>query len=114
MRIGGEGGSDGWIRIPVDPRVAPLEQGPVAPSLEPTQKADEAGSFGSVLTEMVQGASAQSTMAAEKARALADGATDDLHGTMIALKKADISMKLVGQIRNKLLDAFHEIWRTGV
>jgi flagellar hook-basal body complex protein FliE len=30
---------------------------------------------------------------------------------MISLKEADISMKLVGTVRNRLLDAFHELWR---
>ena len=47
-------------------------------------------------------------------RGPAAGATDDLHGTMIAVKEAEIGVRLVGAIRNKLLDAFHEIWRTGV
>ena len=46
--------------------------------------------------------------------ALASGAGDDLHGTMIAVKEADISVKLVASIRTKLLDAFNEIWKTSV
>jgi flagellar hook-basal body complex protein FliE len=33
---------------------------------------------------------------------------------MIAMKEAEISVKLVGSIRNKLIDAFHELWRTSV
>jgi flagellar hook-basal body complex protein FliE len=55
-----------------------------------------------------------SNHAGEQVRALAAGATDDLHGTMIAVKEAEIGMKLVGSVRNKLLDAFHELWRTSV
>jgi flagellar hook-basal body complex protein FliE len=46
--------------------------------------------------------------------ALASGAADDLHGTMISVKEADIAVKLVGTVRNKLLDAFNELWRTSV
>ena len=46
--------------------------------------------------------------------AVARGVLDDLHGTMISAKEAEISLHLVGTIRNKLLDAFHEIWRTSV
>jgi len=46
--------------------------------------------------------------------AMALGTNDDIHGTMISAKEADISLKLVGAVRNKLLDAFHELWRTNV
>jgi len=49
-----------------------------------------------------------------KSQALASGAIDDLHGTMISLKEADIAVKLVGTVRNKILDAFQELWRTSV
>jgi flagellar hook-basal body complex protein FliE len=45
---------------------------------------------------------------------LAEGRVDDLHGTMIATKKADISLHLIGSVRNKVLDAFHELWRMNV
>lgn len=83
-------------------REAIVEQAPV-----------EAG-FSDVLAGLVREASASSSVATEKADAVARGTLDDLHGTMIAVKEAEISMKLVGSIRNKLLDAFQEIWRTNV
>jgi flagellar hook-basal body complex protein FliE len=67
--------------------------------------------FASVLSQGVEQANQAQRVALEKADALARGATDDLHGTMISMKEADISMKLVGTVRNKLLDAFHELWR---
>lgn len=61
-----------------------------------------------------RGVNAADHAATARVEALAAGATDDLHGTMIAVKEAEIGVRLVGAIRNKLLDAFHEIWRTGV
>jgi flagellar hook-basal body complex protein FliE len=70
--------------------------------------------FEGVLGDLVTQASAQHTTAVEAADALARGSVDDIHGTMIAVKEAEISLKLVGSIRNKLLDAFQEIWRTNV
>lgn len=70
--------------------------------------------FASALEGAVKAASEQESQAVQKAEALANGKTDDLHGTMIAMKEADISLKLVGNVRNKLLDAFHELWRTSV
>lgn len=70
--------------------------------------------FEGLLNAAVERVNAADQRAARQVEALAAGATDDLHGTMIAVKEAEIGVKLVGSIRNKLLDAFHEIWRTGV
>jgi flagellar hook-basal body complex protein FliE len=41
----------------------------------------------------------------------AAGKTDNIHEVMIAGEKADISMQLTMQIRNKVLDAYNEIMR---
>jgi flagellar hook-basal body complex protein FliE len=85
------------------------------PGITPTTtEATEGPSFAAVLKKTVEAASAQENVAVAKAEDLAAGRTDDLHGTMIAMKEADISLKLVGNVRNKLLDAFHELWRTSV
>ena len=35
----------------------------------------------------------------------------DIHETMIALQKADISMRLLLTVRNKVIDAYREIMR---
>ena len=96
------------LRIGGEPGITPR-----APGAGEAQAA-EGPSFSAVLQKMVEGASAQENTAVAKAEALAAGRTDDLHGTMIAMKEADISLKLVGNVRNKLLDAFHELWRTSV
>lgn len=75
----------------------------------------EAGpTFGAILEQTAMAASAKEREAVGKAEALAQGRIDDLHGTMITMKEADISMKLVGSVRDKLLDAFHELWRINV
>ena len=76
-----------------------------------TTGADAGPDFSSILEQTVMEASRLDHIAAVKSDALARGASDDLHGTMISLKEADISMKLVGTVRNRLLDAFHELWR---
>ena len=74
----------------------------------------EAGGFGAVFAGLVNNASDMDRAAAAKTEALAAGKSDDLHGTMISQKEADISMKLVGTVRDKLMDAFHELWRINV
>jgi flagellar hook-basal body complex protein FliE len=71
-------------------------------------------SFSDLLAGAVHDAAATGHVADAKADALARGTLDDLHGTMISAKEAEISLHLVGTIRNRLLDAFHELWRTNV
>jgi len=75
---------------------------------------EASSSFGNVLEKTVEAASAKQHEAVAKAEAVAQGRLDDLHGTMITMKEAEISMKLVGSVRNKLLDAFQELWRINV
>jgi len=70
--------------------------------------------FDKVLASSIEDAAVRDRAASEKVDALASGMSDDLHGTMISVKEAEISLKLVASVRNKLLDAFHELWRTNV
>ena len=42
------------------------------------------------------------------------GENVDLHEMMIAMEKADISLRLMVQLRNKAIDAYHEIMRMQV
>jgi flagellar hook-basal body complex protein FliE len=74
-----------------------------------------AGEGGAVFGEMLAAvaAHANSTINAGQAagEAFAAGTSDDIHGTMLALSEADIQLKLVGSVRNKVIDAFYELWR---
>ena len=45
---------------------------------------------------------------------LSIGETDDLHNLMINTKKAEMSLDLFLQLRNKALDAYNEVMRMGV
>ena len=45
---------------------------------------------------------------------LATGRNKDIHNTMIAMQKAEISFELVMQIRNKLMSAYDEIRRMSI
>ncbi len=82
--------------------------------LKAASEVREAGRFAAVLEKTALAASAKEREAVAKADALAEGRIDDLHGTMITMKEADISLKLVGSVRDKLMDAFHELWRINV
>jgi len=90
------------------------EAGVGLPGASKVDEVKEAGGFGAILEKTAMAASAKQHSAEQKAEALAAGRSDDLHGTMITMKEADISMKLVGSVRDKLMDAFHELWRINV
>jgi flagellar hook-basal body complex protein FliE len=45
---------------------------------------------------------------------LVTGNSDDIHSTMIAVQKADVSFRLLMAVRNKLLDAYDEVMRMQV
>ena len=72
------------------------------------------GGFERVMEKMVTNSAALDNVADSQAAAFALGRNDDVHGTMVAAKKAEISIKLVGAVRTKLLDAFQELWRMNV
>lgn len=68
-------------------------------------------SFSNVLEGLVGNANESARFADGMSEAFAAGARDDIHGTMIAISKADIELHLVGTVRNKVIDAFYELWR---
>jgi flagellar hook-basal body complex protein FliE len=52
---------------------------------------------------------------ADKAvRELATGKTDNLHQIVVAISEADLSFRLMMQVRNKLVEAYKEIMRMQV
>lgn len=85
-----------------------------APIEEAKVQTPPATGFGALLGDAVSQASEARGAATAKVEALIAGSSDDIHGTMISVKEAEVAEKLVGTIRNRLLDAFHELWRTNV
>lgn len=45
---------------------------------------------------------------------LATGRSSNLHETMIAIQKAEISFKMLMQVRNKIINAYQEVMRMSV
>jgi len=84
----------------------------VAPATEP--KADAVGSMGDGFLNLVVQANARSASARHMAQAMASGQSDDIHGTMIEVTKASIETRLMVNVKDKVLDAFYEIWRMNV
>jgi len=71
-------------------------------------------SFGEVLENAIQQASDLQHQAGEQSQKLMTGNSQDIHSTMVALQKADISFQMMMQVRNKIVSAYQEIMRTQV
>jgi flagellar hook-basal body complex protein FliE len=45
---------------------------------------------------------------------LATGKSNNIHETMIAAEKADLSLRLMVQVRNKIIEAYQEVMKMQV
>ncbi len=82
-----------------------------------TLKPDEskgAHPFADVLKSSIDEVNKLQQKADAAVTALATGDTMSLHDTMIAMEQADLSFRLMMQVRNKIVDAYQEIMRMQV
>jgi flagellar hook-basal body complex protein FliE len=83
--------------------------------VENSSNANEAGtSFADTLKEAVNSVNQLQLDADHKAQELSTGKTDDIAGVMIASEKADIALRVMVQVRNKIIDAYQEIMKMQV
>ena len=87
-------------------------------SLTPAARPDATGPAGSGFASVLQGVIAQNTTAAAGADAavasLAGGQAQDLHTVSLAVAQADLSFRLILELRNRLTDAYQEVQRMQV
>jgi flagellar hook-basal body complex protein FliE len=87
-------------------------------SIIPTQSSANptaAGSgFAETLKAVVDDVNTTQLEADKAVERLQTGESKNLHEVMIAMEKADISLRLTVQMRNKALDAYQEIMRMQV
>lgn len=97
------------------PLTQPLGLTPILPGEKTGEMVRPDGvSFADIFGQAVADANSMAKSADAAALALAEGRSDDIHGTMIEAKKASIQMQLVGNVKNKVVDAFYEIWRMSI
>jgi flagellar hook-basal body complex protein FliE len=71
----------------------------------------EGASFGEWLDRSLQSVNKLQQEASASTLKLVSGAEKDIHGTMIAMQKADVAMTLLLEVRNKMISAYDEIKR---
>jgi flagellar hook-basal body complex protein FliE len=71
-------------------------------------------SFSNVMDQVLGGAVRSDQRAEAAVRDLATGQTDNLHGVLLEVAQADLSFRLILEIRNRLTDAYQEIMKMQV
>ena len=88
--------------------------GPAALARGTSAEATPGPSFATVLEESLALVSTLQHQADQAIRELATGPSASLHETMLALDKADLSFRLMMQVRNKIVEAYQEVLRMQV
>ncbi len=70
--------------------------------------------FGEMLKDSIAEVNRAQVSADRAAEQIAAGETKNLHEAMIKLEEADISLRLMVQVRNKAVEAYQEIMRMQV
>ena len=71
-------------------------------------------SFADTLNEAIGSVNEMQKSSDKAAQELATGRTDNVADVMIATEKADIALKLMVQVRNKIIDAYQEVMKMQV
>lgn len=74
----------------------------------------EGKTFSEILSKSFETVNEQQQQADQAIRELVSGRTKNIHETMLTIERADASLKLATQVRNKILDAYREIMRMQV
>lgn len=93
--------------------IGPLEARTELPGLPRAGSTAATGepSFADMVTHEIEKVNTQMVKADASVADLAAGRSGDVHGTMIELQKANLSFKMLVEVRNKALRAYEEIMR---
>lgn len=87
-------------------------QAPQAPEIGGGAQTEKG--FTELLSESLDKANEIQLQADRAAKELAAGRNKNIHETMLLMEKADMSLRLVMQVRNKIIEAYREIMRMQV
>jgi flagellar hook-basal body complex protein FliE len=97
------------VTLPITPVITSTPPAGLSPAAKPS-----AGSgFGESLGKLIDSAD-ESSRSANNAVANMLGGTGDVHDAMIALQRAELSLQLTVQVRNKIVQAYQDIMRMPV
>jgi flagellar hook-basal body complex protein FliE len=102
------------MKVPHDNLINAVEK--AKDSVSPKGKAKSTGKtdFLDILKNSIDKTNELQKEAGKAASMLASGEKIDIHNAMIAAEKADVSFRLMMEVRNKIVEAYHEITRMQV
>ena len=91
---------------------------PAQPTAAETVLGEKSGqvagpTFAEQVANFVGGVDQTQKSAEHKAEEFAVGHQNDIHGTMIAVEQAEISLHLLANVRNRVVDLYREVMRMG-
>jgi flagellar hook-basal body complex protein FliE len=94
---------------PLPPQVTELR----FPEVRPARSSTGGPSFADRVAEFARDVNDSQKAAETAADDYAAGRKHDLHGTMITMSQADITLRLLVNVRNRVIEAYREIMRMG-
>jgi flagellar hook-basal body complex protein FliE len=91
-----------------------ISSNPILQQSVEAKKKNSSSSFSDTLKEYIQDVNNDQIAAKNQIVKYLKGETKDLHSTVISLEKAEISLQLMLQIKNKLTQAYQEVMRMPV
>ena len=85
-----------------------------APEMGPSASDGAQQTFSATLKDAINQVNALQKASDIKMQELATGKTKDISEVMITAERADIALKLMVQVRNKIIDAYQEIMKMQV
>lgn len=81
------------------------------PGVGEAKGADGAKGFGSMLMDQIGKLEGLEQQADQQSRALATGQAQDVSAVVMAVERASLAVQLATQLRNKTVEAYHDIFR---
>ena len=82
-----------------------------AKSVQPADVSQTEHGFSDLLQEAVSSVNDLQQKAESTARDFVVGDANSIHNTILSLEKADLSLRLLNQTRNKVVEAYQEVMR---
>lgn len=80
---------------------------------KPTPPGEVGPTFSEQLANFVSGIDQMQKGAKTQAEEFAVGRTNDIHNTMIDVEQAEISLRMLANVRNRVVDIYREVMRMG-
>jgi flagellar hook-basal body complex protein FliE len=91
-----------------------LRESAASPVSAPGSAGESTNTFSQVLRDSMDKVNTYQSQADTAIKELVAGRNKNIHETLLTIERADSSLKLMMQVRNKILDAYREIMRMQV